>query len=322
VALRRLLDHALNPRGRFAWYLAGRLAWVAIALWAIVTITFLLIYVIPGDPVSAIIGGRASGPVLKAVQHQYGFDQPLLVQYGRFWRHLLQGDLGFSFATQQAVWPAIRARLPATAELAAAGVLLELLIGVAVGIFAALNRGTWRDRVAIGSVVVGLAVPPFFMGLLLIYLLAFELPLFPVGGGGDLHHLVLPALTIGLTGGAYYARLLRARLVEVMDEDFVRASRARGLRERTIFVRHTLRNSILPIVTWFGMDLGYFLSGVIAVEAVFGWPGIGLLTYQAIGSFDTPMIVGTVLVSAVAIVLANLCVDLLYPLLDPRIARA
>jgi peptide/nickel transport system permease protein len=322
VALRRLLDQALTPRKRVVWYLTGRLVWLVIALWAIVSITFLLIYVIPGDPVSAIIGGRASGSVLKAVQHQYGFDQPVWVQYGRFWRQLGHGDLGFSFATQQAVWPAIRSRLPATAALAGAGVLLELVIGVAAGIFAALNRGTWRDRFAIGTVVVGLAVPPFFMGLLLIYLLAFELPIFPVGGGGGLRHLALPALTIGLTGGAYYARLLRSRLVEVMDEDFVRASRARGLRERTIFVRHVLRNSILPVVTWFGMDLGYFLSGVIAVEAVFGWPGIGLLTFQAIGSFDTPMIVGNVLVSAVAIVLVNLCVDLLYPILDPRIARS
>jgi peptide/nickel transport system permease protein len=241
---------------------------VAVALWAIVSITFLLIYVIPGDPVSAVIGGRASGTVLKAVQRQYGFDQPVWTQYGRFWSHLAHGDLGFSFATQQSVWPAIRARLGATAELAGAGVLLELAIGVAAGIFAALNRGTWRDRGAIGLVVVGLAVPPFFMGLLLIYLFAFVVPVFPVGGGGGVRHLVLPALTIGLTGGAYYARLLRARLVEVMDEDFVRASRARGLRERSIFTRHVLRNSILPVVTWFGMDLGYFLSGVIAVEAV------------------------------------------------------
>ncbi|MHB8650430.1 MAG: ABC transporter permease [Gaiellaceae bacterium] len=321
MALRRLLDQALAPRRRFAWYLTGRLAWVAIALWAVVSITFLLIYIIPGDPVSAVLGGRASGNVLKEVQRQYGFDRPVLVQYSRFWSHLFHGDLGFSFATQQPVWPAIRGRLGATAELAVAGVLLELLIGVCAGIFAALNRGTWRDRAAIGIVVVGIAVPPFFMGLLLIYLFAFLVPILPVGGGGGIRHLVLPALTIGLTGGAYYARLLRARLVEVMDEDFVRVSRSRGLRERAIFTRHVLRNSILPVVTWFGMDLGYFLSGVVAVEAVFGWPGIGLLTFNAISTFDTPMIIGTVLVSSVAIVLANLCIDLLYPVLDPRISR-
>jgi peptide/nickel transport system permease protein len=320
VAVRRLLDQALAPRRSTAWRLARRLAWAAIAIWVIVSATFLLIYIVPSDPVSAVIGGRASGDVLKQVQHQYGFDRPVWVQYGRFWDHLLHGDLGFSFATQQSVWPAIRARLGATVELAAAGVFCELLIGVCAGIFAALNRGSWRDRTAIGVVVVGIAIPPFFMGLLLIYLFAYLIPILPVGGGGDLRHLLLPALTIGLTGGAYYARLLRARLVEVMDEDFVRVSRARGLQERVIFTRHVLRNSILPVVTWFGMDLGYFLSGVIAVEAVFGWPGIGLLAFDAISTFDTPMIVGTVLVSAVAIVLANLCIDLLYPVLDPRIS--
>lgn len=295
---------------------------MAIALWAIVSITFLLIYVIPGDPVSAVLGGRASGSVLAAVQRQYGFDQPIWTQYGHFWSRLGHGDLGFSFATQQPVWPALRARLGATAELAGAGLLVELIIGFAAGIFAALNRGSWRDGTAIGAVVIGLAVPPFFMGLLLIYVFAVLIPLLPVGGGGGVRHLALPALTIGLTGGAYYARLLRARLVEVMDEEFVRASRARGLRERTIFRRHVLRNSILPVVTWFGMDLGYFLSGVVAVEAVFAWPGIGQLTFQAISQFDTPMIVGAVLVSAVAIVLVNLCTDLLYTALDPRISRS
>lgn len=321
MAVRRLLDQQLAGRRRLAWYLARRLGWVIVALWAVVTITFLLIYVIPGDPVSAVIGGRASGDVVRNVQHRYGFDRPLWVQYGRFWSHLLHGDLGFSFATQQAVWPAIRARLGATAALAGTGLALELAIGMSAGIFAALNRGTWRDRAAISVTVCGLAVPPFFMGLLLIYLLAYTWPVLPVGGGGGIAHLVLPALTVGLTGGAYYARLLRARLVEVMDEEFVRASRARGVPERVVFVRHVLRNSILPVVTWLGMDLGYFLSGIVAVEAVFGWPGIGMLAYQAIGTFDTPMIVGTVLVSAVSIVLANLTIDLIYPILDPRISR-
>jgi peptide/nickel transport system permease protein len=308
-----------HPLGR---YLAGRLAWVVAALVTIVTITFALIYLVPGNPVSAVIGGRASADVQAAVAHQYGFDRPVWVQYGQFWARLVHGDLGFSFAIHQPVWPAIRARLGATAELALAGVVVELVIGVAAGIFAALNRGTWRDRLAMGTVVTGVAIPPFFMGLLLIYVFAFLIPVFPVGGRDGFASLVLPALTIGLTGGAYYARLLRNRLVEVMDEEFIRASRSRGLRERSVFVRHTLRNSILPVLTWLGMDLGYFLSGVVAVEAVFSWPGIGMLTFQAISTFDTPVIVGTVLVSAVAIVLINLAIDLLYPILDPRVGRS
>ncbi len=303
-------------------YLGRRLAWLAVVLWAVVTITFLLIFVVPSDPVRAVTGGHAPPDVVASIRHQYGFDQPLLIQYGRFWSRLGRGDLGYSFATHRQVLGTILGRLGATAELALAGVAMELLIGIPIGAFAAWNRGTWRDRGAIGLVVVGLATPPFWLGILLIYLLAFKMPLFPIGGYGGIAHLVLPALTIGLTGGAYYARLLRARMTELMDEDFVRAARARGLSERKVFLRHVMRNSLIPVVTWLGMDLGYFLSGVVVVEVVFGWPGIGMLAFQAISQFDTPMIIGTVLVSALAISLLNLVVDLVYPLLDPRIVRA
>jgi ABC-type dipeptide/oligopeptide/nickel transport system permease component len=302
-------------------YMAGRIVWLLVVLWAVTTITFVLIFVIPSDPVRAIVGGHAPASVVATIRHQYGFDAPVLVQYGRFWGRLVQGNLGFSFATHQEVASAVIGRLGATAELALAGVLLELVIGIPVGALAAWYRGTWRDRTAIGIAVVGLATPPFWLGIMLIWALAFKVPLFPIGGIGGLSHLVLPALTIGITGGAYYARLLRARMIEVADEEFVRASRARGMAERSIFFRHVLRNSLVPVITWLGMDLGYFLSGVVVVEVVFGWPGIGMLAYQAISQFDTPMIVGTVLVSAVAIAVLNLIVDLAYPLLDPRIAR-
>lgn len=295
--------------------------WFAIVLWAIISITFLLIFVVPADPVEAITGGHAPPSVVANIRHQYGFDAPVWVQYGRFWMRLVHGDLGYSFATRQPVLGAILARLRATAELALAGILMELLIGIPVGAFAAWFRNTWRDRLAIGLVVVGLATPPFWLGILLIYILAFKLPIFPIGGYGGLDHLVLPALTIGLTGGAYYSRLLRARMIQVMDEEFVRASRARGLAERTIFLRHVLRNSLIPVVTWLGMDLGYFLSGVVVVEVVFGWPGIGMLAFQAISQFDTPLILGTVLVSGCAIAMLNLVVDFVYPFLDPRIVR-
>jgi peptide/nickel transport system permease protein len=302
-------------------YIAGRVLWALIAIAAVVTITFLLIYVIPSNPISAVLGGRANAAQLAIIERHYGFNQPVWLQYVHFWRELLHGNLGYSFASHEEVWPAIASRIGATALLAVSGLFLELLIGVSAGIFAARARGTIRDRVTMGVVIIGLGVPPFLMGLLLIYLFAFVFPIFPISGYGGLSHLVLPALTVGLTGGAYYARLLRGQLVDVMDADFVRASRSRGVSERSIFVRHTLRNSILVVVTWIGMDLGYFLSGVIAVEAIFDWPGIGNLAYQAISTYDTPMILGTVLVSAVAIVTMNLIIDLLYPLLDPRMAR-
>jgi peptide/nickel transport system permease protein len=312
---------AVVPASGFPRFLAGRLVWLLAAVVVVVSATFVLIYVIPADPVSAVLGGRIQADQIEAIKARYGFDLPIWQQYLRFWGGLFRGDLGFSFATQQDVGQAIAARAGATAALAVAGLLLSLLIGVGTGVFAALMRGTWKDRAAMGTVVLGMGVPPFLMGLVLVFVFAYLLPVFPVSGYGSAAHLVLPALTIGLTGGAYYARLLRGRLVEVMDADFVRASRSRGMRESAVFVRHTLRNSFLPVLTWMGMDLGYFLSGVIAVEAIFAWPGIGTLAYRAITDYDTPMIVGTVLVSAVAIVTVNLIIDLVYPLLDPRMAH-
>jgi peptide/nickel transport system permease protein len=302
-------------------YIAGRVLWALIAIAAVVTITFLLIYVIPSNPIAAVLGGRANPAQLAIIERHYGFNQPVWRQYLSFWRQLLHGNLGYSFASHEEVRPAIFSRIGATGLLAVSGLFLELLIGISAGIFAARGRGTIRDRVTMGVVIVGLGVPPFVMGLLLIYVFAFVFPLFPISGYGGISHLVLPAFTVGLTGGAYYARLLRGQLVEVMDADFVRASRSRGMSEGAIFVRHTLRNSVLVVVTWMGMDLGYFLSGIVAVEAIFDWPGIGNLAYQAISTYDTPMILGTVLISAVAIVTMNLIIDLLYPLLDPRLAR-
>jgi peptide/nickel transport system permease protein len=316
-----MAGRAARLRAGLPRYLAGRLLWALAAIAAVVTITFLLIYVIPSDPVTAVLGGRVNAAEIAIIERHYGFNQPVWVQYLRFWRQLFHGDLGYSFATDQEVWPAISSRIGATALLAVSGLFVELLIGVSAGIFAARARGRIRDRLTMGAVIVGMGVPPFLMGLLLVYVFAFRIPIFPVSGYGGLSHLVLPAMTVGLTGGAYYARLLRGQLVEVMDADFVRASRSRGLSERSIFLRHTLRNSILVVVTWMGMDLGYFLSGIIAVEAIFAWPGIGTLAYQAISTYDTPMILGTVLVSAVAIVTMNLIIDLLYPLLDPRMGR-
>ncbi len=302
-------------------YIAGRVLWALIAIAAVVTITFLLIYVIPSNPVAAVLGGRANPAQLAIIERHYGFNQPVWRQYLTFWQQLFHGNLGYSFASHEEVRPAIFSRVGATALLAVSGLLLELLIGISAGIFAARGRGTVRDRVTMGVVIIGLGVPPFVMGLLLIYVFAFVFPVFPISGYGGISHLVLPAFTVGLTGGAYYARLLRGQLIEVMDADFVRASRSRGMSEGSIFVRHTLRNSVLVVVTWMGMDLGYFLSGIVAVEAIFDWPGIGNLAYQAISTYDTPMILGTVLISAVAIVTMNLVIDLLYPLLDPRLAR-
>jgi len=197
--------------------------------------------------------------------------------------------------------------------------MCELLIGIPAGIIAALRRGTWLDQGIMLGAFTGVAAPQFALGLLLLYVLAYKLPLFPLGGYGGLEHLILPALVLGLAGGGWYARIMRSSLLEVLAQDYVRTARAKGLASRVVVYKHALRNALLPVVAMVGTDLGTFMGGVVVVESVFGWPGIGQLTWQAIQAVDIPVILGAVTFTAFFIVLANLMADLAYPLLDPRV---
>lgn len=300
-------------------YILRRLIWSGIVLVGISMIVFVITYVVPADPAHMIAGPRASREVLDSIRSQLALDQPLPVQYIRYMSNLLHGSLGTSWRTKREVAVIIAERIPATVQLAVAAILVQLAIGLPVGLVSAVRRGTWSDRLGMMVSLVLVAAPTFWLGLILLYLFAFKLPIFPLGGYGSLAHLILPAFTLGIAGAAWYARLFRSTVLDVLNADYVRTARAKGLRENVTLVRHVVPNSILPVIAMLGMDLGTLLGGVVVVEAVFGWPGLGQLAWQALQDLDVPIIMGTVLLAGLAMVLINLLTDLSFSIIDPRI---
>jgi peptide/nickel transport system permease protein len=303
-------------------FLVRRVLLMLLILFGVSLITFSLAYLIPGDPAREMAGPRASLAVVQQIRHDLGLDEPVPLQYLQYLGRLAHGDLGTSWMFTRPVGQAIMERLPATLLLAVAATVLELLIGVPVGMGAALYRGRWQDRALMIPTLLGVCAPSFWVGLLLLYSLAFQLPIFPLGGYGTPAHLVLPALTVALIGAPWYARMLRSSMLDVLGMDYVRTARAKGLRNLTVIGRHVLRNALAPIMTMAGMDFGRRLGGLLVVETVFGWPGVGTLLLTAINELDVPVIMGTVLVAAAFTVSVNLIVDLLYATLDPRVRYA
>ena len=304
-------------------YLGRRLLWSAVVLLAASMITFTIGVLMPANPARMIAGPNAPASVVDSIAHELGLDQPVYVQYWRYLTRALHGDFGRSYKTSQKVLPTILRRFPYTAELALAGLLVEIVIGVTLGVAAAVYRGSGIDGGSMIFVLLALAVPPFWLGIILLYLFAYVVPIFPLGGAdGGVAALVLPALTLGVTGSAFYTRMSRASMLEVLSEDYVRTARAKGLTKAIVIYKHAFRNALRPIVTMAGLDLGVFMGGVLIIEEVFGWPGIGTLAWQAILNVDIPMIMGTVLFTAFVIVLANTLVDILYGFVDPRISLA
>lgn len=301
-----------------ARFLVHRLAWVVLTLLGVLLVTFTFTYIIPADPARAMAGPHASEATVENIRHQLGLDKPFWARFTGYLGKALRGDLGYSFQTHQSVMTAVASRLPATASLALAGVVAELLLGLPIGVACALKENTLLDRLLGISLVVGVAAPPFWIGLMLMWVLAYLVPIFPLGGSGPAA-IVLPALTVGLSGSAYYARLMKNSLHDVLRQDYIRTAKAKGMHPARVVVRHAMRNALIPIITMLGMDLGYFMGGVVVVEAVFGWPGIGLQAYQAISYMDIPMINGTVFVAALAIVMANVLVDVVYTVVNPII---
>ena len=302
-----------------AAYLIRRLLQAALILLGVSFITFLLLYVLPADPVRQIAGRSATAETVENIRRQLGLDQPFLVQYGRFLGGLLQGDLGRSYLQKTEVAELIWSRLPATLLLMAAGIACELILGIAMGVAAALWRGRAVDQALMMTSFVTVSAPQFVVSLLLLYVFAVELRWFPIGGYGTFAHLVLPALTLGILGSGWYSRMMRSSMIEVMGTDFIRTARAKGLTRTRVILRHALPNAVLPIIAMIGIDIGIFMGGIVVVESVFGWPGIGQLAWQAIQRVDTPIIMGVTLVSACAIVLGNLLADVITPFIDPRI---
>lgn len=303
-------------------HLLRRLLWMLVALLGVSIITFVIAFLLPGDPARVIAGPQAPSWVVRSIRQQLGLNQPVYVQYGLFFWHAIHGDLGLSYRTQQAVLPTIVARFPYTAAIALGGLVVELLFGVALGIIAAVRRGTAADGVAMAIALLGLAVPSFWLGLVLLYVFGYVWPIVPLGGTGGWTWIILPSITLGFSGAAYYTRMTRAAMLETLAEDYVRTARAKGVTRTAIVLKHALRNAIRTVVTMAGMDLGAFLGGVLVIEQVFGVPGIGALAWQAILNEDLPMIQGTVLFAAGLIILSNFAVDLLYGWIDPRVRTA
>jgi ABC-type dipeptide/oligopeptide/nickel transport system permease component len=288
-------------------------------LLGVATLVFSLIHLIPGDPAQAMLGEAAPQADVEALRQRLGLDRPLIDQYGAFLRGVVRGDLGVSLRTGDPVTGQLLARLPATAELAAAAMLVAIACSLPLGIAAAVWRGTAVDHAAMTLALTGISVPNFWLGPLMAIAFAVELGWLPVSGRGTLAHLVLPAVSLGAGLAAILARMTRATLLEELREPYVTAARARGVSRARAVLRHAFRNSLIPVVTLVGLQFGAVLTGAVITETIFSWPGIGRLLIQSIGFRDYPMVQGCILLIAVTYVAVNLATDLMYGVLDPRI---
>lgn len=300
-------------------FIARRLLLTVPVLVGVATLVFSLIHLVPGDPVEAMLGESASRQDVANLRQQLGLDRPLYVQYGAFLRGAVIGDLGRSLRTGQRVTAAIAERMPATIELAMAAMLFAIVVAVPLGIAAAVRSGTAIDHGATTLALIGISLPGFWLGPVLAILFAVELGWLPVSGRGTPAHLVLPAITLGAPLAAVLARMTRASVLEEIREQYVLAARARGVSRTRAVLRHAFRNSLIPIVTVLGLQVGAVLTGAVITETIFAWPGVGRLLIQSITFRDYPLVQGCILLIAVAYVGMNLLTDVVYGLLDPRI---
>lgn len=302
-------------------YIRGRLLRSIPVILGVLTLVFLMIHLLPGDP-AVEIASRGPGMSPEAIQRirvQLGLDRPLYEQYAWFLARIVRGDLGRSIINNQPVTTMIREQVGATVQLTFAGIATAILIGVPLGLVAAVRHNTWVDTTSMSFALLGVSMPSFWLGLLLIFLFAVQLKWVPIVGGSGLQALILPALTLGFGASAIIARLVRSSMLEVLRQEYMTTARAKGLRGRVILLRHGLKNALIPVVTIVGLQFGALLGGAVVIETVFARRGIGRMAIDAILAKDFPVIQGTVLFAALVYVLVNLSVDLLYSVLDPRI---
>ena len=299
-------------------YLVGKLVHTAIVLVCVLTLVFVVLH-LTGDPVMMMLPSNASQDEIRALTAALGLDQPLPVQYGRFLLRLARGDLGISLQHQQPAMGLVLERLPASLLLALSALLIAVVVAVPLGIVAAARRGTAIDHLAVGLAALGQSAPIFWTGLMLMLVFAVTLKVLPTTGYGTWRQLVMPALTLAAYPTAAIARLVRAGMLEVLEADYVRTARAKGLQERRVILKHTLKNAAMPVVTVIGLQFGLLLGGAIVCEMIFAWPGVGRLLIFAINNRDFPLVEAAVFVIAIVFVVANLLVDLCYGWLDPRV---
>jgi peptide/nickel transport system permease protein len=323
-------------------YVIRRLALFVPMAAGMVVVTFSLLLLIPGDPAAVLLGQEASAADIAQLRSTLGLDQPWYIRLGRYFADLLQGDMGRSIFQNQAVSEIIFDRLGATVELAVAALLVAVVIGVPLGVVAAMRQGTWVDTAAMLLAQIGVSMPVYWLAILLMLAFAVHLGWLPSIGRGEpivtaigmaltgqpgvlldsLSHLVLPALALGVNSAAIISRLVRTSMVEILREDFVRTAYAKGLPRSRVMVRHALRNALLPVISVIGLRFGIMLGGAVLTESIFGWPGLGQLTIAAISQRDLPLIQGVVLTYALMFALVNLIVDLSYGVIDPRVRLA
>ncbi len=305
-----------------AAYLLQRLLRALSTLLGTTFIIFLLIRVVPADPAVSIAGPKADPDTLAAIRNDLGLDDPVVVQFVRYVSQVASGDLGHSYLTGRRVSDVIVERLPATALLGLTSITIGFACGLLLGLLTAARQGSRADLVVLLIAVVGLALPTFWVGNLLVYAFGYRLRLLPLGGYGvdsHLRHLILPAATLALMQCFAYARYVHANVVGTLSSDYIRTARAKGLSTGRVYVRHALRNALIPIVTLLGLDMAALMSGVVLTETVFNWPGLGRLAVQAVFSLDVPVLAGTVLFSGALVLVCNLLVDLVYRIVDPRV---
>lgn len=331
-------------------FLARRVGWAIAIVFCVTTATFLLNRAIPSDPARMVAGPQARPADVARIRAQLGLDRSIAVQYGIFLKRLIHVgpmdfepektpdhascghlgpihlDLGRSYQQRRPVVAILAKRLPYTVALAVMATLVAVILGVASGVVAAVRRNTWIDWTTVGLALLGISAPTFILGVVLQYVFAYDLGVLPLSGAGEGwidggKHLVLPAFTLGIFSAAFYTRLVRGEMVDLMKQDWIRTAHAKGVPGWRIVMVHALRNALVPIVTVIGLDLGALLGGAVITEQIFSWPGLGAATVRAMRDRDGPVIVGTVLVGAVAIVMANIVVDFCYALLDPRLRR-
>ena len=300
-------------------YIVQRLVAAAVTIWITTIAVTLLIHAVPGDPVRIMYAKFQSTPEqIEAVRTALGLDQPIYIQYLLYVERLFQGDLGRSIVGDQPVLDILLTRFPPTLVLASTSLLIAIAIGMSLGFLAAYKRGSTTDIVSMILAIVGVSMPHFWLGLLLLFFFALQLGWLPVAGS-DWRSLMLPAMTLGLANAAVLARLTRSAMIDIFDQDFVRTANAKGLPKRIVLYRHALRSGLVPIVSMMGLQFAYMMGGAIVVENVFAWNGVGRLAIEAVFARDYPLIQGFILFFASVVVVVSVIIDLLYAVLDPRI---
>ncbi|HEU5303386.1 MAG TPA: ABC transporter permease [Gemmatimonadales bacterium] len=301
-------------------FILSRLALLVPTLLGVLVVTFLLLYVAPGDPVQAMVGERADPETLARLRAELRLDDPLPQRFAHYIGGVLRGDLGTSYITRRPILQDLLERFPATLRLAGAAMLFAAAVGISIGIYGAWRPGTWADRFGTFGAYLGVSFPVYWVGLILILIFAVHLRWLPPSGSAGLAYLILPAVTLGMRSVAFLARMTRAAMQEVLESDFVRTARAKGLDERRVVLSHAFRNALLPVVTVLGLDFGSYLTGSILTETIFSWPGVGRYVLTAIDKRDLPAVQGSILFLSLVFVMVNLVTDLVYARVDPRVA--